>query len=265
MPVSPRPTVPVSPNGIPLPDVNLLIPYGCYEGISCINKFGRNSAVASGGTEEIWDGSAAYVFPATALMTKLSQTVNQAALTSDVVEIQGLDANWELVTQDVALDGTNTTTAVDLGTPLIRAFRMEVQTNVVTDSPIRLHNDAENQDYAIISVGNNQTLMAIYTVPAGKRAYLTRYYASVNPGGGAPTTMNIRLWARDNLNLYEKKLKHIRGLDLDASSDFEHTFGPYLEFTEQTDIFITGETSAAAADVSAGFDLIIINEGRSNP
>lgn len=242
-------------------DYFLEIARGNIAGMACINKFGRNAAVASGGTEEIWDGSAAYVFPATALMTKLSQTADQEAMRGATIEVQGLDTNWDLTIQTKALDGTLTTTPVVLDTPLKRVFRMKVLANVVSDSPIRLHNDAEGQDYAIIGIGNNQTLMAIYTVPNGKTAYMTNYYATNNPGVGAPTTLNISLFGRDNHNGYAAQLKHVLGMsaDVDAYGHFQHFFVPYLKFTEKTDVSIKATTVAAAADISAGFDLIIVD------
>ncbi len=243
----------------PIKDVGLLIPMGVYPGITSINKFGRNIAVASGASEEIWDGSAVYVFPATALMVKLSQTTDQTALRGETVEIQGLDANWAAVTQEVVLDGTLTTTAVVLATPLIRAFRMRVLSAVAPDSTVRLHNSAESQDYAIIGVGNNQTLMAIYTVPAGHTAYMKNVYATYLPGGGAPTALTVKLFSKDNANGYVKHVCHISGLAIAGTSDFTKKFRPYKKFTEKMDIFVELTTVGAAADVSAGFDLIIVD------
>jgi hypothetical protein len=232
---------------------------GSSPGISSVNKFGRNTNVASAGTEEIWDGSAAYVFPTTAVMTKVSQTTNQAAMTGETIEVQGLDSNWDLVVQTVDLNASDTTTPVTLGTPLIRAFRMRVLSGTVIDQPIRLHNDAEDQDYAIMSAGNNQTLMAIYTVPSGKTAYITGYYAVINPGVGNPTALSISLWGVDNVRSYAKQLKHQVGLDLDFTAHIQHDFNPYYAFTERSDIYITASPTGAAADVTAGFDLILID------
>jgi len=236
---------------------NLEAASGHNAAMTSVNKFGRNSNVAIGVEEEIWDGSAAYVFPATALMTSISQTTDQAALNGETIEVQGLDANWDLVIQNAVL-GAPSTGVVTLTTPLIRCFRMKVLSGIVTDSPVRVHNAGETQDYAIIGIGNNQTLMAIYTVPNGKVAYMLCYYAHVNPGTNLdPTSMPIRVWARDNENGYAPQLKHVVG---QTSSGFQHFFTPYAKFTGKTDIYITAQPVGKAADVTAGFDLIIINE-----
>jgi len=232
---------------------------GLLSGITTINKFGQNPAVASGGVEEIWDGSAAYVFPATALMTYISQKTDQAAMQGQTVEIQGLDASYALVTQNINLDGSNTTTPVILTTALIRCFRLSVLADVVTDQDISVHNTANNQDYAMILAGNNQSLMAIYTIPAAKKGYITNYWAHHNPATGQdPTSNPIKLWMRDKANSYEAQLKHLVGLPNGAG--FQHLFDPYLAVTEKTDIFLTSSPVGKAADVSAGFDLYIIDD-----
>jgi len=236
-------------------DLMLEIAENFPPGYSSVNKFGRNTSVAIGVQEEIWDGSIAYSFPSTALITSMSQTADQVAMRGGNIEIQGLDADWKLVTQTKALDASLTTTVVTLATPLIRIFRMRVLENVVGNSAIRVHNAGETVDYAIISAGNNQTLMAIYTVPKHHTAYMTGYYAHINPVfNNDPTSNPITIWARDNANGYAKQLKHVVGLIADG---FQHKFSPYPKFGEKTDIYITAQPVGKAADVTAGFDLIL--------
>ena len=245
------------------PNKDLMLEYaaGNVSGYSTVNKFGRSTAITSGNTWEVWDGNAAYSFPATALMTSISQTTDQAAMRGATIEVQGLDANWAQVTQNATLDASDTTTVVTLSTALIRCFRMKVLANVVSTSTIRVHNAGETQDYAIIGTGNNQTLMAIYTVPASKTAFVTNYYATANPGGGAPTTFNVSLWGQDNANSYAPQLKHIQGVsaDPDAYGRMQHHFAPYYKFTEKTDIILKGSPSGSSVDVSGGFDLILVD------
>ena len=54
-------------------DFFLRVSSGKVAGHSTVNKFGRNSAIGSGATEVIWDGSTAtYPFPATADITHLA-------------------------------------------------------------------------------------------------------------------------------------------------------------------------------------------------
>lgn len=251
-------------NGNLLVDPNLDIPRDSYQQVSSINKFGRNPAIAIGVEEEIWDGSAAYPFPsiaAGAVMTKINTTADVVGMRGETVEIQGLDVDWNLTVQNAILDATNTTTLVVLTTPLRRVFRMKFLSSVVGTSSITLVNDADDTLYGNIEPGNNQTLMAIYTVPAGKTAYMTCYYAHVNPGVNLdPTSLPIKLYARDNAAGHAAQLKHVVG---QTSDGFQHFFTPYTKYTEKTDLYITGTPVGKAADVAAGFDLIVVDNDRN--
>ena len=226
---------------------------------SSINKFGRSTAITTGNTWEIWDGNSAYIWPTSATITHLWSAVDSATTQGVVVEIQGLDTNYSLVAQNVTTNASDSTTGVALGTALRRVFRMKVLDASVMDQALRVGPTGKASYQAQISIGNNQTLMAIYTVPAGKTAYMTGYYATANPGGGAPTTFNVSLWATDNVNGYAAQLKHIQGVsaDVDAYGRMQHFFQPYYKFTEKTDIILKGSPTGASVDVSAGFDLIL--------
>jgi hypothetical protein len=240
----------------------LAIAKGEIAGHTHVNKFGRATAITTTNTWEVWDGNAAYSYPGTALITKIKQATDQVATDANAtIEVQGLDASWDLVTQTADLDGTDTTTEVTLTTPLIRVFRMKVLENIVLADDVSAVATGGGTTYATITAGNNQTLMAIYTVPNGKTAYVTNYYATANPGGGAPTTFNVSLWAQDNANTYKPQLKHIQGVsaDADAYGRMQHHFQPYYKFTQKTDIIVKGNPTGASVDVSAGFDLILID------
>jgi len=242
-------------------DFYLEVSKGNIPGHSSINKFGNNPAVATSSTETVWDGSNLYTFPTTADITHLRQAVDQATMRGEDVEIQGLDTDYNLTVQTVTLDAANTTTPVALGTALRRVFRMKVMSAVVTTQLIELRNVGGGTTYAQITAGLNQTLMAIYTVPAGYTAFVDHYYASLNKasGGGDPDVV-IRMWNRDNTNGYAPQIKHIQGLDADGTSYFQHEFTPPLKVLEKTDIWLNAVnlSSTAAADVSAGFDIILV-------
>jgi hypothetical protein len=165
-----------------------------------------------------------------------------------------------LTVQDVTLDATNTTTPVALTTPLLRVFRMKVQVAVVGNQDIELRNVGGGTTYAVIRAGYNQTLMALYTVPAGKTAYMTQYYADNVPTAvRTPDNVDFNLWFRPFGK--EFQVKHMRGVTPGASG-FEHSFNPYLRIPEKTDIRISASVSGTGGEDGnphAGFDLILIN------
>jgi hypothetical protein len=250
-------STPIDPNGFPVISPGFLIPRGTYPELDSINKFGHNPDSASGVQAEIWDGSAAYSYPTTADITHIRQDVNDATMAGETVEVQGLDENWDLVTQEVDLDGTDTTTPTALTTPMIRVFRAKVHADVVAAQDIQVINSGATTVYAIIAAGNNQTLMAIYTVPRDYQAYMTGYYGSHSPVVGQnPTSIDFKLWAADRKNQYEFQIKHHFGVPVGGR--FQHKFDPYKKFGEKTDIRLTGTTVGSDANLEGGFDLILI-------
>ena len=87
-------------------DFKLQLARGQIYNHSTVNKFGRNRTVASGATETIWNGSTLYTFPTdTTTMTHIRAAADSATTQGAVIEVQGLDSNWNLVVQTKALDG----------------------------------------------------------------------------------------------------------------------------------------------------------------
>jgi len=243
----------------------LLIARGVIDGITHINKFGENPEIENGETEDIWDGGGTYTFPTGADITHIAQATDQVGTDGGAtIEVQGLDVNWELVTQTADLDGTDTTVLVELGTALRRVFRMKVLANIVAADDISAISDTSPiVTYATMQAGNNQTLMAIYTVPADKTAYMTQYYVdNVPTETKQPDSVEFRLWAADRHNGYEFQLKHMRSIPAGASG-LEQRFTPPLRITQKTDIKISASVEGGSGDDAhphAGFDLILIDD-----
>ena len=113
--------------------------------------------------------------------------------------------------------------------------------------------------YATIQAGNNQTLMAIYMVPASKTAYMTNYYCDfIEATGKDPKSVAFTLWAADRANSYEFQVKHKKGIAKTAPG-FQHMFLPYAKFTEKTGIKIRALPDDKETLVHAGFDLILVD------
>lgn len=244
----------------------LLIARGLIDGTGQVNKFGENPDITAGTTEDCWDGGGTYSFPTTATITHLRQATDQVGTDGGAtIELQGLDANWDLTVQTADLDGTDTTTEVELTTPLIRIFRMKVLANVVlaADTWTGATGMAAGTAKSIIQTGNNQTLMAIYTVPRGKTAYMTQYYAdNVPTASKIPDSVEFNLWMADRHNGYEFQLKHSRAIPR-LGAGIVQAFNPYMKINQKTDIKISAKVVGGPGDDGhphAGFDLILIDD-----
>ncbi len=242
-------------------DLMLEIPAGNVDDHSSVNKFGENSDSTKDVYEDVWNGGGTYTFPTSATITHIRSAVDSATTQGATIEVQGLDANWDLVVQTKDLDGTDSEDEVALDTPLIRVFRMKVLEDDVMDEDIWAGDDdfvlgAAN---AIIDAGDNQTLMAIYTVPNGKTGYITSYYGDyVRDATKDPDSVEFKLWMADRDNTYEFQLKHEKGFPKQAPG-FQHLFKPYLRVNQKTDIKLSAEPSAKDTHVHGGFDIILVD------
>lgn len=239
-------------NGIQLSGFNI-------SGIEGESKFGGNHDVTAGTEEDVWPGGGTYPFPASALTMYLSQAINEPAMVGKNILVIGLDSNWDKVEQVVALDATNTTTAVEIPVPLIRIFRAEVNADVIAQQDINIKNVGGTVTYATIEALHNQTLMAVYTVPRGKTAFMTCYYASViATTNKSPESTILHLKLADRAAGYEFKVKHALGIPKDGPTAI-HRFDPYFPVSEMTDIKMSALPNAEDAHVHAGFCMTLVD------
>lgn len=237
-------------------------------GQSVVHKFGQAIDFdISDGAVTVWDGAndaginqMDYVWSTSAVITQLTSS---SASDTEPIEVQGLDSDYALVIQTVTLTGQ---TIASLTTPLIRVFRLK---NVGTSDlvgTVYCHETGTvssgvptdlSKVKAVITLGNNQTLMALYTIPAGTTAYMKRWYISqANSSGGFFATagiVGIRLWARPFGEVFQLK-------DTAATrDDYAHPYDDPLVFDEKTDIYLEVNTSVDGSSVSGGFDFVLID------
>ena len=257
----------------PLPVTSgLSIAKGDISGYSVIHKFGNAPDFDTGDNEvTIWDGAADGV-----LWEKMNYTWSNSANIDSIsssnggdnqlIEIQGLKADSTLCTQTVTLNGQ---TPVALDTALIRVFRAKNITSINLLGHVFVYagddgvssgipNEADSIRALIISE-NNQTEMAIYTVPDDKTAYMRSWYAGT---AGANKTSNyiIRIYARPEGQVFQ--LKHRASLSDEGTSHIQHKYTDPLRFDSFTDIYMTAEMQAVggtSAAIAGGFDIVLVD------
>jgi len=237
---------------------------------SFVHKFGSASDFdIDAGIITVWDGANdalglafAYTYSATADITQITSS---SASDTEIIEVQGLNSAYELVIQNVTLTGT---TAAILETPLIRVFRMKnigsadmVGTVYLTVSGAGYAAagvpDTANEIRAMLSIGENQTLMALYTCPANKTCYLCSFYASTS--SAIKTSAHIiRLKVRPFGQVFQTK--HVASIIANGVGHFIHPYMVPEKISAKSDIEMRANTDSNVAGVSAGFDLIVIDD-----
>jgi len=227
-------------------------------GVMTFKKFGYNPSVGTS-SETIWDKSGLYVYPSeAATMYVASNNANDTAdggTGARTVTISGLNGDYEYVEHLVSLDGL---TPVEIGT-MIRVFRMATTTSgslIGTAGTLSVSDGTftdgvpDGETYAQVLDGNNQTLMATFTVPAGYTGFVGESFINSGKSGEVIADSVGRAFGTSQFNISRRILLY------EDSFVFNNTI-PYV-VPEKADIEIRAKVIATAVPVAAGFDLILV-------
>jgi len=240
-------------------DFFLAVAKGDLTNYSNVSKFGYNPTVGSSNYESIWEGSNAYPWMSTDdQLEVLSSDANDtsAGTGARTVELQGLDSSWNLLTETVTMNGTSAVTTTGSFLRIFRARVVTAGTSLRNEGTITIRDQDTSTTRALITNGatdgNGQTLMAVYTIPAGK----TGYIININISSQKDQEQTYRLMARDNTvaNAAWNVKEFLTGRG--GFSDWRKY--AINKATEKTDLdfqVISSATSAAAG----GFELILID------
>jgi hypothetical protein len=224
-------------------------------------KFGFNPDVDDA-LETVWSqgGLYSYLTSASVLKVSSSSTADTSAGTgARTVLIAGLDADCNEISETVTLNGQ---TEVNTTNSFYRVFRMTVKTagtgaqnaGIIYAGTGTVTAGVPANVYGAIAIGDNQTLMALWTVPANYTAYLLQTDVTV------ATTQNnkyatITLVVRPEGEVFQVKDKFVK-----SESSSHQQYDIPLRFEEKTDleIRVIGDSLAADIAVSAAMDIIYI-------
>lgn len=224
---------------------NLRIAKGLVQGAYSVNKFGYNPAIPSNAFETVWDGSNLYTYISTANTATVTSS-NTAADNGGTVKVSGLDADYNLADEILTIGGAAGVIN------FYRVFRVELLTSTTTDTNSgTLTVTVDSTAAAIVSPERGQTLMALYTIPAGKKGYLIQ----LDVGSQKDAEHEVVLVVRNGVtgNVWQtKEFISIRG------GFNEKNFQLPLEINEKHDIEVRAKSSSTSA-VSAGFEMIVVD------
>ena len=220
---------------------------GLVDGHKRLFKFGHNPVIQDI-SETIWDAGGLYAYPSSAV----AMTVTSGAGATDngvAITVQGLDSNYNEVSEEVTLASTGTATTTQT---FLRVYRAFVSGSQAITANTTIANGGTT--YAQINTGENQTLMALWTVPAGYTAYLldTKITAFTEQNNKVAT---INIYARRENGVFRTADK----FDVFAAAITQNYKCP-IPFPEKTDIEVRAVATSSNADlrVAAGLDIIYI-------
>ena len=238
------------PSYYTMDDIHLNIARGLVKGTTFIHKFGAVPAMSISTTGTIWDVNDT-VYPWSAWATAGTITVDRAS-TSDAnkhVTIVGLDANYEFLTETIILTAPTGNASTNSFIRVFRAFIGDGETNIGLISIKR-----STTVVAAITAGKGQTLMAIYTVPAGYTGYLIKGTGSAQAGADATGDMFIRYFGSASFRVGHSF--EVSG----AGGQYMYEFHVPIPIPAKSDIDVRFITRSNNGRYTAAFDIILIKD-----
>jgi len=235
---------------------NIPIAAGEVDGWSNIHKFGAVPLMSTNpGEGSVWDKSDTF-YPWTAFDTPgpltISTTTSNGSLSAlddgMTVTIIGLDENFLDVQETITITG-NAGAGTQNFARVYRAFtsqdnQTEVRVSTTTGTPTEVLR---------INILKGQTLMAVYTVPAGKTAYLTKGVATCAANADATIDMFVRFGGVGAFRIgHTAEVAGVGG-------QYTYEFAVPVQMPEKTDIDIRATVRSNNARVTAAFDLILVD------
>ena len=228
-------------------------------GYGQIHKFGAVPAMSQDTNGTIWDENDT-IYPWATVDANTVLTVSVVAPNNegsartthdgDSVEIQGLDGNYDLQTETVTISGSSATTT----NTFKRVFRASFTNGGSFDpNSERILIKSNGTTVAKILENIGQTMMSIYTIPAGKTGYLMRL--DVTAQGTA--TGSFKLYCRDN-GVGSFRVKHTAEVN-GVGGAYQLTYPLSQPLLEKTDIDARMHTLSNNGRYTCTFDILLVD------
>lgn len=214
-----------------------------------VNIFGTNPAVGDGAYETIWEYGGKYVYPTQPLvMTAVS---SNAGDTSMPVLINGLDADYNEISETIILNAVDATTPVT-GTKEFFRINSTVILSGSNLGNISITNSAVV--YSYITIGSGLSQACIYTVPAKSSLYLFRIDAN-----SATTNGQKYLTLRNETVTSAGRALHVAKVTFAESSVSYDRQVPF-RITEKTDFQFECVSSSSTNEVAVLVEGILLKD-----
>ena len=230
-------------------DLGLYIARGLVLNTHYEHKFGAVPAMSVATTGTVWDvNDTIYPWSAWDTAGVLTIPAVNASDNGATVNVTGLDANYDVISEDFVVSSSGTTTGTKTFKRAYRAFFTDGTTNVGN-----INIQRGGTTIARISAGKAQTLMAIYTVPNGYTAYLSKGTMSIEAGGDASGNMYVRYPGQSSFRIGHS-------FEIGEGSQYTYDFTVPLAIPAKSDIDVRCSMRTNNSRASAAFDMILIKE-----
>lgn len=232
-------------------DSPLSIAQGEVNGHSGEHKFGAVPAMSQNQTGTIWDvNDTTYPWASWASAGTVTIPTVNASDNGKKITIVGLDVDYNAQSEEITVSSSGSVTSTNSYIRLYRAYVSEGATNVAAIN-------VQKSSVTVLRINANmgQTLMAIYTVPAGYTAYLVQGTATCQDGADATGNMYVR---------YDGQSAFRIGHSFEIAGDggqYLYKFAIPIRLPAKTDVDVRATVRSNNARITAAFDMILVQDG----
>jgi len=226
----------------------LQVARGQIPGHSFKHKIGEVPAMSQNQTGTVWDVNDT-VYPWSAFDTAGTLTVDRASAddADKNVIIEGLDADYNPLTETVTLasaTGNATTNSFK------RVFEVSMNGTSINVGAVTVKKGATVVATILATVG--QSLMSIYTIPAGLTGYLTQGVMTVQSGADATGTFFVRAFG-DRFRIGHR-------FEVSGGGEYHYEFSIPFKAPAKTDIDVRASVRTNNARITAAYDIVLVKE-----
>ena len=205
----------------------------------------------------VWDGGGLYpwnTFTGSGAHIFVASATDDAKMRGVAITIEGLDSNYNLISEVVTMDASDTTTVQETTQNFYRVVNAIVtgtNTNSIpNDYDITFkYGSSGGTVVAKILATYGATQSCTYTIPAGYQAFIL----AVNGSSGQQDEITTMIWERPFNSAWSqvKTFKFISG-------SFDHNMRTPLTFNEKTDIEIRAYALVESSRIGTEFQLLLV-------
>lgn len=181
------------------------------------------------------------------------RVVTNASTGAPIFYIIGLDVTFVRIMEFVVMSGQNNVPTVNDYT---RQFRSRVFGPGTTGAVGTITSTAQTDGTISCQIidGNNQSLMAIYTVPSDMTGHLIKWWGALSKKQNTSSNIRLRVGTLPEIAY----VTQTRAVDNAGSSSFEYEFPVPLFLSGGADIWVEADSSSNDTGISGGFEILLV-------
>jgi len=246
--------------GVVQKDYKTEVAAGRVHGKTIIHKYGRNPDLDVVDVfETLWNGGGLYtgfdaVEAQTVTITSTSDNDTLAGTGARTITLYGLDFAYLPLIKTYNMNGSAGTITTD---EFLRCDRSRVEsagTTGANEGTINVTQTTSGIKFAGMPIGYNSTMIAAYTIPAGKTGYLDTLFSTFSGGKKAAyASLQFRVRLYNGIFVVQGEA----ALHSEGSSNIFRKYDYPVALPEKADLHIVANTSSANVGVSAAFDILL--------